>query len=76
LVSNGSNWFLNYTNRIDVGNVTTISLTNLIAGKTYYFAVIAYSSFGDEAPPSNEVKYQVPYPTPAAPTDFRIISVP
>jgi hypothetical protein len=54
----GSNWYLNYTGRIDVGNTTTTTISNLLPGVTYYFSVVAYSSFGDEAPPSNEVKYR------------------
>lgn len=57
LLTNGSNWALNYTGRVDVGNVTFTTLSNLLEGVTYYFSVVAYSSFGDEAPPSNEVKY-------------------
>ena len=60
LVSAGSNWFLAYTNRIDVGNTTAATVSNLVAGVTYYFSVIAYSAYGDEAPPSNEIKYTPP----------------
>lgn len=70
LISNGSNWFLNYTNRIDAGNVLSTTVTNLLPGKTYYFAVVAYSSYGDEAPPSNEVKYTIPMIRP--PLNLRV----
>lgn len=60
LVLKGSNWLLNYSNRVDVGNVTATTISNLVPGVTYYFNVMAYSSFGDEAPLANEVKYTVP----------------
>ena len=47
------------TNRLDTGNVTNVFLGKLMTGHTYYFTVVAYSSFGDEAPPSNEVNWTV-----------------
>jgi hypothetical protein len=56
------------TNRLDAGSVTNCSLTDLVVGPTYYFTVVAYSSFGDEAPPSNEVSYSVPAPVNQRPT--------
>jgi hypothetical protein len=56
------------TNRLDAGSVTNVSLTSLATGPTYYFTVVAYSSFGDEAPPSNEVSYSVPAPVNQRPT--------
>ena len=42
----------NYTNKINAGNVTTYTVSNLAAG-TYYFAVTAYSSTGQESAYSN-----------------------
>lgn len=45
------------TNRLDSGNVTNLFLGDLVSGYTYYFTVVAYSSYGDEAPPSNEVNW-------------------
>jgi hypothetical protein len=48
------------TNRLDAGNVTTVNVAGLQPGVTYFFTVIAYSAFGDEAPPSNEVSYCPP----------------
>ena len=42
----------NYTTKINVGNVTTVTVSNLAAG-TYYFAVTAYSSAGQESGYSN-----------------------
>ena len=50
------------TNRLDAGSVTNVSVTDIVSGPIYYFTVVAYSSFGDEAPPSNEVNYTLPAP--------------
>jgi hypothetical protein len=40
---------------IDVGNVTTFSLTGLIKGKTYHIVVTAYNKSDQESRFSNEV---------------------
>mgnify|MGYP001310298630 CR=1 FL=1 len=44
-----------YDNNIDVGNVTSYSLSNLPLGTTYYFAVTTYDTDGNESWYSNEV---------------------
>ena len=44
-----------YTQSIDMGNVTEYIDYNLIDGQTYYFAVTAYDSYGDQSDYSNEV---------------------
>ena len=44
-----------YSDNIDVGSVTTYQITNLTDGLTYYFAVIAYDTSGNESDYSNEV---------------------
>jgi PKD repeat protein len=44
----------NYTDVIDVGDVTSYDLSGLSDGITYYFAVIAYNASGDESAYSNE----------------------
>ena len=44
-----------YTQNTDVRNGTTVTITNLVVGFTYFFVVRAYNSFGLESPPSNEV---------------------
>ncbi|MBE7503962.1 MAG: fibronectin type III domain-containing protein [Verrucomicrobiales bacterium] len=49
-----------YDNRKDVGLATTATVTNLVAGTLYYFAVTAYESVGLESDYSNEVSYQPP----------------
>jgi len=43
-----------YSTTIDVGNVTTYTLTNLAYG-TYYFSVMAYDTAGNHSVNSNEV---------------------
>jgi hypothetical protein len=49
-----------YTNKISAGNVTSVTISNLVEGTTYYFVVTAYNAVGLESPPSNEVSYFVP----------------
>lgn len=51
-----------YTKGVDVGNVSSITLTDLPDGKTYYFAVLAYNSSGAESTYSNEVSKMIGTP--------------
>ena len=44
-----------YTTTIDVGKVTTYTVTGLQPGNTYYFVVTAYNLSGFESGYSNEV---------------------
>ena len=44
-----------YSQSIDVGNVTTSVITDLVSEVTYYFAVTAYDTSGNESDFSNEV---------------------
>jgi hypothetical protein len=53
-----------YTQRIEVGKATTTSVSNLAAGRTYFFAVTVYNTAYMESAPSNEVAYTVPASTP------------
>ena len=48
-----------YTDMIDAGNVRTYVLQNVPAG-TYYFAITAYDSAGNETDFSPEVKKNLP----------------
>ena len=59
-----------YGSCIDVGNVNISTVPGLTQGVTYYFAVTAYDSYGNESGYSNEV-----YAT-LAPTDPEAVSVP
>ncbi|MEM7828420.1 MAG: fibronectin type III domain-containing protein [Candidatus Aenigmatarchaeota archaeon] len=52
----------NYSQNIDVGNVTTYAVNNLTEGKTYYFAVTAYDTSDNESKYSNEVNKTIPIP--------------
>ena len=45
---------------LDVGNVTSRTLSGLTAGSRYYFRVVAYNSTGQQSAPSSEVSYLVP----------------
>jgi hypothetical protein len=46
-----------YTNNVDVGNVTTATVSGLANGLTYYFAATAYDTLGLESIYSPEVSY-------------------
>ncbi len=54
-----------YTNVVDVGNTTNATLTGLLQGVTYFFAVTAYDAIGLESVYSNEASYSVPTPAGA-----------
>jgi uncharacterized repeat protein (TIGR02543 family) len=51
-----------YPNVLDVGNVTTSSIPNLVEGTTYYFAVTAYNNESVESFFSSEIAHTIPYP--------------
>ena len=52
----------NYSQSIDVGNVTTYQVRNLMDGLTYYFVVTAYDASGNESGDSNEVNKTIQPP--------------
>ena len=45
----------NYTQNIDVGNVTSYTVANLSTGTAYYFATTAYDASSNESSFSNEI---------------------
>ena len=44
---------------VNVGNVTSYVVNNLVIGNTYYFAVTAYTASGIESAPSNQVSKSI-----------------
>ncbi|KPJ98329.1 MAG: hypothetical protein AMK71_11550, partial [Nitrospira bacterium SG8_35_4] len=52
----------NYNNSIDAGNVISYQVGNLSDGQTYYFAVTAYDTSGNESVHSGEVSVSIPSP--------------
>lgn len=63
VIRSGSNWLRNYTSIINVGNNTSLTLTNLEYGITYYFALTSITTNGIESEYSNEEKYTLVIPT-------------
>src|SRR5687768_16113787 len=45
---------------LDLGNVTAVSVSNLLEGVTYYFAVSAYNAVALESGFSDRIVYTVP----------------
>jgi hypothetical protein len=52
----------NYTFEADAGSNTTMAVSNLTTGSTYYFAVLAYDASGNLSLYSNEVTNTVSFP--------------
>jgi hypothetical protein len=55
-----------YTNQISVGKATSVTISGLVEGKTYYFAATTYSASGMESEFSSELAYLVPVSVPIA----------
>jgi hypothetical protein len=51
-----------YSQGIDVGKTTSYTVSNLIDGQTYYFAVTAYNALGYQSVYSNEVSIMMSLP--------------
>lgn len=64
-----------YTEVIDAGNATTVTVSNLVAGTTYYFALVAYNALGLQSDYTGELTYSVPLadPDPPARLVMRIV---
>ncbi len=52
----------NYTNSVAVGNVTTTTVSNLVAGGLYFFAATAQDELAQESDYSVEISYRVAAP--------------
>jgi hypothetical protein len=46
-----------YSYKVDAGNATSVTISNLACGVTYYFAATAYDANGDESQFSSEVSF-------------------
>jgi hypothetical protein len=51
-----------YTNKTSVGLATSLTISNLISGNTYYFAATTQSALGTESALSSELAYNVKVP--------------
>ena len=51
-----------YTNVIDAGTSTSVTISNLVEETTYYFALTTYTAAGAASAFSGEVSYTVPVP--------------
>ena len=50
----------NYSHKVDAGNAVSVTISNLNAGATYFFAATAYDTNGNESAYSSEVSFIVP----------------
>lgn len=51
-----------YSEVVEVGNVTSVTVSNLLPGVTYYFAITAVDATGQESDFSNEASYRQELP--------------
>ncbi len=58
-----------YTDIIDVGHVTTYTISDLVPGETYFFAVTAYDIFANESNFSTELSTTISGAPSSAPGD-------
>jgi hypothetical protein len=65
-----------YTNKVDAGQATSLVLSNLVGGATYYLAVTTYDSQGLESDFSAEAVYRVVPPAPALKLGEVLVSAP
>ena len=53
------------TNQLNTGSVTNATVGGFTTNTVYYFNVVAYDAFGQQAAPSNEVQYSITNPPSA-----------
>lgn len=61
-----------YTQMVNPGTATSVTISGLVAGATYYFAATSYDFLGMESDFSNEVSYTVPGTLPVSPATLKI----
>lgn len=59
-----------YTNVVEIGTNTTVSISNLVGGATYYFAATAVDTFGLESAYATEVSALIPTVANRPPTEI------
>jgi hypothetical protein len=62
-----------YSCSTNVGKSTTCTISDLAAGTTYYFAVTALDTAGNESGYSSEVRYTVPTVPPPTPSSQELV---
>lgn len=61
-----------YSDKQDVGDVTSFEISGLLQGSTYYFAITAYDTAANESGFSQEVAFTLANKKPHAPVEFAI----
>jgi len=64
-----------YPHTLEAGANTSITVPDVVAGRTYFFTVTGYNSDQVESAPSNEISYSVPGSTPAPVPEPQAISI-
>lgn len=64
-----------YSSVVDIGDQTTATMSALVGGVTYYFAVTAYDADGLESAFSGELSYTVPTTAPRPPTSLAVAQI-
>ena len=77
ILVSGTNWYRAYTNSVDAGTNLSATVTNLVAGPTYYFSATAYDT---NVPPlesdySDEVSLAITNPVVNPPTNVNLTIV-
>jgi hypothetical protein len=62
----------NYTNMVNPGTATSVTIFGLVEGTTYFFAATAYNILGLESDFSNEASYTVPVTLPGIPGTLQV----
>ena len=61
-----------YTNMVNAGTATSVTISGLVEGTTYFFAATWYDILGMESEFSTEVSYTVPGTIPGTPATLQI----